>query len=135
MTFQKLPTQALADHPVVLVEDVPRTVTKVREPTHRHAIDFGNRRFQGLARLSGCQPANRINHLAMAFRSWKTKFATKRITKEFETLRSAVNNVSLLGVQRQTSLCDEAFDFLKCQLRVFLRTTQDHKSSAYRTIS
>lgn len=54
MTLQELTSQSFANHPVVLVEDVPRTVTKVAEPTHRHTIDLCDRRFQGLAALSGC---------------------------------------------------------------------------------
>ena len=55
MTLQKLTSQTLADHPVVLVEDVPRAVTKVVEPARRHAIDLLDRRFKGLTRLSRCQ--------------------------------------------------------------------------------
>lgn len=35
MTLQKLTSKTLADHPVVLVKDVPRTVSEVGEPTHR----------------------------------------------------------------------------------------------------
>jgi len=38
MTFQKLPTKSLADHPVVLVDDVPTTVTKIFEPAKSHAM-------------------------------------------------------------------------------------------------
>ena len=38
MTFQKLPTKSLADHPVVLVDDVPTTVTKTFEPAKSHAM-------------------------------------------------------------------------------------------------
>jgi len=53
MTLQELTPQSFANHPVVLVKDVPRTVTKVTEPTHRHAIDLDDRRFQRLAALSG----------------------------------------------------------------------------------
>lgn len=45
MTFQKLPTQTLADHSIVLVEQSPRTVTKVVEPADGHSIEFLNRGF------------------------------------------------------------------------------------------
>jgi len=130
MTFQKQSPQSPADHPVVLVEDVPRAVTKVVEPAHRHAINLGDRRLKGLARLSGCQPSDRFNHLSMAFRTREAKPAAKRITKKVEALLAAVNDVCLLGMQRQTCFGDETFDFLKRQLRLLLTTTQDHKSSS-----
>ena len=78
MTLQKLPTQSPADHPVVLVEDVPRTVTKVGEPAHADAIDLNDRRFDGLAALSGSQPSDRVDHRLMALRARKAEPAAER---------------------------------------------------------
>ena len=98
MTLQQLPTESLADHPVVLIKDVPRTVTKVCEPTQSYAIDLSNRRFKGLAALSWCQTSNRVHHLLMALRTGKAELPAKRVTKKGETLRSTVDNVCLLRV-------------------------------------
>ena len=96
MSLQQLPAKTFADHPVVLVKDVPRTVSEIGKPATRHSIQFSKRATHGLAALTRRQPANRIDHLAVTLRAREAKLASKRIPKKIKTLLAAVNDVRLV---------------------------------------
>ena len=127
MAFQQLPAKSAPNHPVILVEDMPMAVAKVREPARCDPVELFESLSHRLSRFARCQLADVVNHLAVTFRAWKTKLPAKRIAQKIEARLATVNDPRFLGMKRQASLIDKTLHFLKSRHGLFLTTSQDHK--------
>ncbi len=82
MSFEEHPTQAAANHFVVLAEDTPVTVPEVVEPSLDGTVDALNSELQRISRFAGSHLADAVDELAVAFLARETEFPAKGVAQK-----------------------------------------------------
>jgi len=84
VTFEQLSSQASPDHPIVIIENIPVAVAKVRKPAGRHLVDLGNRFCHRLSRFPWRQLSDSFDHLPVTLRAREAELPAERIAQKIE---------------------------------------------------